>query len=38
MKKIIDVIGLVADLMPGVMLIAVGAAVIVGAKTGVLWY
>lgn len=38
MKKIIDVIALVADLTPGASMIIVGVGIIVGAKTGVLWY
>lgn len=33
-----NVVGLIADLAPGIMLIATGAALIVGGKTGVLWY
>jgi hypothetical protein len=36
-KKIINVVGLIADLMPGVALTLIGVAMIVGAQTGVLW-
>jgi hypothetical protein len=37
-KKIADLAGLVADLAPGVLTLALGLGVIVGARTGVLWY
>lgn len=37
-KKVMDAVGLIADMAPAVMLIATGVALIVGGKTGVLWY
>lgn len=37
-KKIVHGIGLAADLAPGITLVLAGLAVIVGARTGVLWY
>jgi hypothetical protein len=37
MKKTLNMIVLIADLLPGALLVAVGLAVIVGARTGALW-
>lgn len=37
-RKILNGIALAADLAPGLLLAAAGLAVIIGAKTGVLWY
>lgn len=37
-KKIMNVATWTADLMPGVLLIVGGVGIIVGAKTGALWY
>lgn len=36
-KRIADVIGLVADLAPGVLLLGSGLGLVVGGATGVLW-
>lgn len=36
-KKFVDRIVLVADLAPGILMVAAGVAVIIGARTGVLW-
>jgi hypothetical protein len=38
MKKLANIITLVADLTPGVGLVVFGVAVIVAAQTGVLWH
>jgi hypothetical protein len=37
-RKIVNAIAFGADLAPGLIAIAAGVAVIVGASTGVLWY
>jgi hypothetical protein len=36
-KKALNIIALIGDLMPGAMLVLGGAAVMVGGATGVLW-
>lgn len=38
MKKIVNTITLIADLMPGAAIALAGVAVIVAAQTGVLWH
>lgn len=38
MKKIVNVVGLVADLIPGLIAVVLGVAVVVGGSTGYLWY
>lgn len=37
LAKMFNLVGLVADLLPGALLVLAGVAVIVGAETGVLW-
>lgn len=37
MKKLLNVIGLIADLLPGAAMAAAGIALIIGAQTGVIW-
>jgi hypothetical protein len=38
MKKLVNAIALIADLIPGAVLVVFGTAVIVAGQTGVLWY
>lgn len=37
-KRIVDAVCLIADLTPGIILIMGGVAILIGARTGVLWY
>lgn len=36
-KRVLRTLGLVVQLMPGLLMIAIGTAMIIGGVTGVLW-